>query len=175
MTLIELLKQETAGTRTTIFLVAGLSGIANAGLLVIINNAVQSPSADMQSLRSLLMYAAVLALYAVCFRYTSHQVTVIIEAIVSKLRIRIADKIRHADLLDLERIEQGEIFNLLTGETRVISESSGLLAAALQTLMLVVFAVIYLIMLSLPAFLLSLVLISGSLWLYLYKLKEVQL
>src|SRR5262249_43532672 len=150
MTLIELFKQETAGFRTTVLFVAGLSGVANAGLLAIINNAAQSSSADKQSFRSLLMYAVVLALYAVCFRYTAHKVSVIVEDIVSKLRVRIADKIRHADLLDLERIEQGEIFNLLTGETRVISEASALLASALQTLMLVVFAVIYLVMLSLP-------------------------
>src|SRR5262249_36403989 len=135
MTFFELFKQETTGFRTKVLLVAGLSGIANAGLLAIINSVVQSSSADTQSVRSLLMYAVALALYAVCFRYTSHQMTVIIEAMVSKLRVRIADKIRQAELLDLECIEQGEIFNLLTGETRVISEASTMLASALQSLM----------------------------------------
>jgi putative ATP-binding cassette transporter len=175
MTLFELLKQETAGSRTPVFLIAGLSGIANAGLLAIINNVIQNPSADMQTFRSLLMYAVALALYAICFRYTSHKVTVVLEAIVNKLRVRIADKIRHTELLDLERIEQGEIFNLLTSETRIMSEASGILASAIQSSMLLIFAVIYLAMLSLPAFLLCVVLMSSSLWLYLHRLKEVQL
>src|SRR5262249_41367815 len=97
MTFFELFKQETTGFRTKVLLVAGLSGIANAGLLAIINSAAQSSSADTKSVRSLLMYAVVLALYAVCFRYTSQKVTVIIETMVSKLRVRIADKIRHAE------------------------------------------------------------------------------
>lgn len=51
MTLFELIQQETAGSRLNLVLIAGLSGIANAGLLAIINSAIQSTSSEMQSFR----------------------------------------------------------------------------------------------------------------------------
>src|SRR2546425_666014 len=102
MTFFELIGQETAGSRPKILLVAALSGLAHASLFAIIISATQSPSADMQSFRFLMMFAIAFLLYAICFRRTCHQVTVTIEAILKRLRVRIADKIRHADLLHLE-------------------------------------------------------------------------
>ncbi len=173
MTLFELIKQETAGSRRDIFLVAGLSGISNAGLLAIINSAVQGTSSYMQSFRSLLMFAIAFVLYAICFQRTFHKAAVILEEILNHLRVRIADKIRHAELLSLESIDQAQIYNLLTSETRVISESSSILAGALQASILVAFAVIYMALLSLPAFLCCLALIGGGILTYVRRLKEV--
>jgi ABC-type siderophore export system fused ATPase/permease subunit len=85
------------------------------------------------------MFAIAFTLYAICFRRTSHRLTVILEGILTQLRVRIAEKIRHADLLSLESIEQAEIYNLVTSEAQVISEASGVLAAALQSSMLLTF------------------------------------
>jgi putative pyoverdin transport system ATP-binding/permease protein len=175
MTLFELIKRETAGSRSDLFMVAGLAGLANAVLLVLINMAIHDPAADQQDLRYLLMFAVAFILYAICFRQTSKRVTVILEEILTKLRLRIAEKIRHADLLSLERIEQAEIYNLLTSEARVISESSSMLAAALQSSILLVFAVIYMALLSLPAFVICLTLIGIGMWMYSRRLQEVSL
>jgi putative ATP-binding cassette transporter len=171
MTFFELLDQETAGFRSKILLVAAISGLAHASLFAIIVSATQSPSAGMQSFRFLLMFAIAFLLYALCFRRTCHQVTVTIEAILKRLRVRVADKIRHAELLHLEHIDRGEIFNLLTTETGVISESSSILATALQAAILLACAVIYLALFSLPAFLLCLVFIGGGIRLYLHRLQ----
>lgn len=173
MTLYELIKQETAGSRRDIILVAGLSGVANAGLLALINRAVQSPPTGVKSFRDLLIFVIALLLYGVCFRRTFYKVTSLLEEIITRLRVRIADKIRRADLLSLERIEQAEIYNLLTGEARVISESSSVLAAALQSSILLTVAVFYLAVLSLPAFLFCVALIGSGIPAYLRRLKEI--
>ena len=173
MTLFELIKQETAGSRSDLILAAGLSGLANAGLLVLINTAIHDTSADRQDFRYLLIFAVAFIIYAICFRRTTNQVTVVLEKILTTLRLRIAEKIRQADLLSLERIDQAEIYNLLTSEARVISESSSMLAAALQSSILLLFAVIYLALLSLPAFVICLTLIGIGMWLYSRRLKEV--
>lgn len=173
MTLIELIKQETAGSRPDLILVAGLAGVANAGLLALTNSAIREMSTDMESFRYLLLFAIAFALYAICFRRTSHRLTVILEGILTKLRLRIAEKIRQADLLSLESIEQAEIYNLVTSEARVISEASGVLAAALQSSLLLTFAVIYLALLSLPAFVFCLSVIGIGIWTYLRRLQEV--
>jgi len=173
MTLIELIKQETAGSRPDLILVAGLAGVANAGLLALTNSAIREMSTDMESFRYLLLFAIAFALYAICFRRTSHRLTVILEGILTKLRLRIAQKIRQADLLSLESIEQAEIYNLVTSEARVISEASGVLAAALQSSLLLTFAVIYMALLSLPAFVFCLSAIGIGIWTYLRRLREV--
>lgn len=173
MTLIELIKQETAGSRPDLILVAGLAGVANAGLLALTNSAIREMSTDMESFRYLLLFAIAFALYAICFRRTSHRLTVILEGILTKLRLRIAQKIRQADLLSLESIEQAEIYNLVTSEARVISEASGVLAAALQSSLLLTFAVIYMALLSLPAFVFCLSVIGIGIWTYLRRLREV--
>lgn len=173
MTLIELIKQETAGSRPDLILVAGLAGVANAGLLALTNSAIREMSTDMESFRYLLLFAIAFALYAICFRRTSHRLTVILEGILTKLRLRIAQKIRQADLLSLESIEQAEIYNLVTSEARVISEASGVLAAALQSSLLLTFAVIYMALLSLPAFVFCLSVIGIGIWTYLRRLQEV--
>ena len=55
MTLFELIKQETAGSRSELILAAGLSGLANAGLLVLINTAIHDTSTDRQDFRYLLI------------------------------------------------------------------------------------------------------------------------
>jgi putative pyoverdin transport system ATP-binding/permease protein len=173
MTLFELIKQETAGSRSDLFLVAGFSGLANAGLLVLINSAIHDTSADKDDFRYLAMFVIAFILYAICFRRTSNRVTVILEGILTKLRLRIAEKIRQADLSSLERIDQAEIYSLLTSEARVISESSSMLAAALQSSILLTFAVIYMALLSLPAFVICLALIGIGMWTYSRRLKDV--
>ena len=119
------------------------------------------------------MFAVAFIIYAICFRRTTNRVTVVLEKILTTLRLRIAEKIRQADLLSLERIDQAEIYNLLTSEARVISESSSMLAAALQSSILLLFAVIYMALLSLPAFVICLSLIGIGMWLYSRRLKEV--
>jgi putative ATP-binding cassette transporter len=173
MTLFELIKRETAGFRSGLIFIAALAGIANAGLLALTNSAIHDTSSDQQDFRYLLLFAVAFALYATCFKRTSHRLTEILEGILTQLRLRIAEKIRHADLLSIERIDQAEIYNLVTSEARIISESGGVLAAALQSFILLTFAVIYMAWLSLPAFVFCLALIGAGMWMYASRLTEV--
>ena len=173
MTLLDLIQRETAGSRRRILIVATLSGISNAALLAILNKAIGATSSDGQSLRYLVMFAIAFALYAICFRKTFNLVSEVLEEIVAQLRVRIADKIRRAELSSLETVDQGEIYNLLTSEARVISDSGSILAAALQSAVLLTFASLYLAVLSIPAFLFCFVLIGGVLPKYMKRLGDV--
>jgi putative ATP-binding cassette transporter len=174
MTLYQLVKEESAGQRRDLFLVAAVSGVANAALLAIITGAARQSASDLRSLRQLLMFAVAFTLYVVCFRRTFNHVTTILEEILGRMRVRIASKIRQADLLGLERVDEAEIFNLLTSEARAVSESASVLAASLQSVILLFFASAYLAYLSLPAFLFCLVLLGAGIPTYLRQLDEVQ-
>ena len=100
MTLFELIKQETTGSRSELILAAGLSGLANAGLLVLINTVIHDTSADRQDFRYLLIFAVAFIIYAISFRRMTNRVTVVLEKILTTLRLRIAEKIRQADTLE---------------------------------------------------------------------------
>ena len=79
MTLFGLIKQEIAGSRPHLILAAGLSGLANAGLLVLINTAIHDTSTDRQDFHYLLIFAVAFIIYAICFRRTTNRVTVVLE------------------------------------------------------------------------------------------------
>ena len=132
----------------------------------------QGGAAGSRSLRYLLLFAIAFAVYAITFRWTFRKVTAIVEEILLRLRLRIADKIRQADLLSLERIDQAEIFNLLTSQARLVSETAGSLAAALQSAILLVFAAGYLAILSVPAFFFVAVLLGSTMPAYHRRMRR---
>lgn len=171
ITLVDLIRQETTGSRREIIIAAGLSGFSNTVLLAIINSAVQGGAAGTRSLRYLLLFALAFGVYAISFRWTFNKVTEIVEEILLRLRVRIADKIRQADLLSLERIDQAEIFNLLTSQARLISEAAGSLSSALQSSIMLLFAALYLAIISVPAFIFCTVLLGATVPAYMRRMR----
>lgn len=154
------------------FIAIAISGLANAAILAIINAAAQTASYDTLNFRYLLMFVVVISLYIFCLRYTMEKTVVIFEDVLKSVRDRIADKIRHSDLIVLDHIGESEIYNRLTQETAVISESEGLLVAALQAAIMVLFIVFYIAFLSILAFIITLVLVAGGVAIYLQKEQE---
>jgi len=171
MTLLDLIRKETEGTRRDIVVVAAISAVANGALLAIVNASVQRGYGAGESLRTLALFVISFALYAVCFRRTLFKTTTVLEDILLRIRLRITEKIREADLASLERTNEGEVFTLLTSQARFISESGTILATALQSLILLVFASLYLAYLSLPAFLFCVALMGLVVPLYTSRLK----
>lgn len=172
MKLIELITKESAGQRGSIFAAVSISGIANASILAIINSASKTASYESINFQFLMLFLIAMALYVLCLRYTFDRTTVIFETMIERIRNRLSDKIRHSELTALEGIGRSQIYNRLTQETTVMSESQGLLTAALQAVIMVVFTSIYIALLSGYAFLITMMLVVGGVALYLYKDKE---
>jgi putative pyoverdin transport system ATP-binding/permease protein len=174
MNFLRFLKRETQRPLHNILTMAGLSGITNAVLLAIINAVAggagggggsgSSGGGSQQPLnfRSFLMFAIALTLFVICQKYILHRSTIIIEEILAKVRVRVSNKLRKADLLSLENIEQKEIYNRLTQETMVISNSAALLILSVQSAIMLFFVGIYIAILSIVAFIvISLLLVSA--------------
>jgi putative ATP-binding cassette transporter len=172
MTLVELITQETTpDTRRDILIGAAISGLANASLLAVINAASQvaHPSGHLFA-----MFILAMALYAVFYRDIFQKTTSIFESALYKVRLRVADKIRQAEFQGLEGIGVSEIYDRITENMTVISDSAGVLAACLQAAIMVVCTAFYLASISLPALVLTFLLMAAGVSIYNKQRNQVK-
>lgn len=175
MKFLDLINKESTGKRGPIIAAAAVSGAANAALLAISNAAAESVDQGEGKFRMMLMFLLAISLYAVCIKFTYDRSSAVFEAIMSRIRLRIARKIRASELRTVDTIGRALIYNQLTQETEVISQSQQTLVAALQAAVMVFFTSFYIAWLSLPAFALTVAMTAGAVVIFLLKDKESQL
>jgi putative pyoverdin transport system ATP-binding/permease protein len=172
MQILNLLRQESTSVLRDILIAASLAGLSSSATLAIINSASQTAAYDNLNFRYLVMFLLTVSLYVICLRYTFDRTTQIFESIIERIRTRISDKIRRADLKVLDNIGKAEIYNRLTQETTTISQFSNLLSAAMQSAMIAIFVALYLVLLSGHAFIITASLMTGGILIYLRADKE---
>jgi len=150
-----------------------LSGLANAMILAIINSAAEMISNNDLQAHYLLLYITTFAIYVYTQRFALSQTVIAIEKFIRKVRVRIADKIRSADLHFIENSERGEMYTRLTQDSNLISQSGLLLITAAQSGMVLVFSFIYLAWLSPISFLMTIVFISLAVYTYWFYEKNI--
>lgn len=170
--LLDLIQKETGALNRTLVIVAGLSGIANAGILAIINAASLAVENESENFRYLMMFAVAITLYTVSLKYTLNQTGSIFEDALHRLRTRITAKIRQVDLDLLDSMGSSRVYNTLTQEMATISQSQMVIAAALQACFMVVFVGLYIASISVVAFLLTALTVWGGLIIYFSKQAE---
>ena len=171
MQMLELIKRESVGERRRIILAATVSGVANAFVLGVINAAAQHVEEGL-NFRYFLMFLSSMALYIYCLKYTQDRGVALFEGIISKITIRLSHKIKDAELSIMEEIGRALIYNRLTQETEVISDSQQILVNALQSFVVLIFASAYIYTISPASFFLILAMHSGTVMYYLYREKE---
>lgn len=172
MEFFRLVKRETSGQRLKIAISAAISGVANAAILGVINTASELVEDKEQTLPYLVMFIAAISLYAYCLKYTYDKSTALFEKILHKIRIRITREIKDSELSSMEKIGRESIYNRLTQEVEVISQSQHSLVGALQALVMLFFSAIYVFILSPIAFVIILVLYTTMIFLYTHKQTE---
>lgn len=173
MNFLELIKVESEEVMNKIMIYATISGLANASILAIINQAAGTVSYNELNFRYLLMFLVALSINIITQRYLFDKSSQIIEQIVHGIRVRLTGKIRRAEMVDLDSIGQAKIYQRLTQQTSEISQSAGVIIAALQSAIMVAFSIMYLATLSLWAFLLTILIVSIGISIYLNKEKFI--
>ena len=171
MKLLDLLRRESTISLRNLAVMAGIAGVSNAFVLAIINVAVENATNDSHSFRHLLMFALSVTLWIVSQRHIMVASTAEIEAVLHQVRVRLADKIRHADLLPLEKIGRSRIYASISKETQTISQAAAAIVVGCQASILVFFTLLYLAWLSLTAWVLFVTGISFALVVYFRKAK----
>ena len=174
MDFIRFLRKESDKPLYMIPIMAGLAGISNAVLLAIINASAKSASYDNLNFRNMLLFSITMILYIISQKYVLHESRVLIEMIIARVRVRITDKIQRSDLLNLENIGQSEIYNRLTQETLMISNSAPIMILTIQSVVMLCFLAFYIVILSRVAFLLVVVLLTAGIAIYLRNQKKTR-
>ncbi len=152
MNLLTLYQRESETSVLPILTMGFISGIAQASLLAIITVAADTASYENLNFRYLCLFAIAFVVMYITKRYALKQANVIAEEIIKKVRVRIVDKIRNTDLIFLERLGKGHLYNRLTNDSNLISESVLDIINASQSALLLVFCLLFVAMLSKAAF-----------------------
>ncbi len=151
MTIFHFLKKESDKPLLKMGLLTAVSGLSSTGVLAVINLAAQSESGKSLNISYLLMFVAVVGIFITSQKFILVEGVILIEDILNNLRIRLSDKIRQTDLLNIEKIGKAKIYNRLTQESALISQMSVYLITALQSGIMLIFIFGYIAYLNLTA------------------------
>jgi putative ATP-binding cassette transporter len=164
MKLLQFLKKESNKPLLKLFLLTAVSGLSSAGVLAIINLAAKNVSKDSINISYILMFASAVGIFVTSQKYILTSGINVVEDILNNIRLRLSDKIRRTDLLNIEQIGKAEIYNRLTQECTLISQMAPYIITALQSAIMLIFVFGYIAFLSiLAAGLLGILILVGIL------------
>jgi putative ATP-binding cassette transporter len=166
MKFLEFLKKESDKPLLKLFLLTSLSGLASAGVLAVINIAAKNATKGSISISYVLMFASTVGIFVVSQKYILTSGILVIEEILDGIRLRLSDKIRRTDLLNIEQIGKAAIYNRLTQECTLISQMAPYIITALQSAIMLIFVFGYIAILSVLAAVLLLLLILAGVFIF---------
>jgi cyclic peptide transporter len=174
MSFIQLVRREMHGSLPKLVIMSGVGGVSNASILAAINAGVQDAgSGQKPGLWAASLFLIALFLFMKSQQYVTITATAEIEAIIHKLRVRLMDMIRHSELLELERIGRSRIVAAVTSDTAVLTQASNMLCFTVQGAVLIFFVGLYVAYLSLTAFALTVVIVTGAGFIFHHKNKRL--
>jgi cyclic peptide transporter len=151
MDFLTFLREESEVAHGKLFWLAAFAGGANGVLIAIIISAGHTASEGSPGLRSFVLFAAAFLLFITARKRILDQTSKVVEGIIRKVRLRVTDRLRHAELSGYEQLGRTPIYTVLSQDTQAMSEAARLLIGALASAILVVSAFVYIAMLSLLA------------------------
>ncbi|MBP7336111.1 cyclic peptide export ABC transporter, partial [Niveispirillum sp.] len=172
MEFLQLLRSEAVPDLRRFLLIVTVAGLTNALVLALINTAAnQNGREHMFSLG--LQFILVVAAYTVSQRFVMSTTAKEVERIIHRIRCRLIDELRNCELDGVEKIGRTSIFNGLSKEIQTIAQCGNMLGMLAQNCVLLVFATLYLIFVSLPAFVLAVIFTAGAASLYLARMARI--
>ncbi len=152
MKLVSVIRREVPENLRSILVMNVLSAIAITTLLWTIGQASQDVAAGKPRLQLLGMYGISILLLAVTHKYVLVTAAEDTERLVHRIRIRLFDSIRKADLTVIEALGRPALFRALSQDTQILSGSLPLLGIAVQQSIMLLFLGAYLAWMSPLAF-----------------------
>jgi putative ATP-binding cassette transporter len=165
MSFLELVRREMHGSLPKLLFMSALGGISTAAILAAINAGLQGHS----NLWAATLFLVALFLFVKTQYYVTISTTAEIEAIIHKIRLRLMDQIRHAELLALEKIGRSRIVAAITSDTAILTQASNMLCFSVQGAVLIFFVAIYVAFLSLAAIATTIVVVGAAAAIFHFK------
>ncbi len=118
MRLIQVIIREIPENLRSLLMMALLSSLATTSLMWLVDEAAQNAAKGEISRRLVLMFAVTVTTFAVADNYVLVTASRDAEQIIHRLRIRLFDAIRRADLIAVEKIGRTALFSALTQDTQ---------------------------------------------------------
>jgi putative ATP-binding cassette transporter len=153
MEFFRFLEKESEALDRRLLLLGGLAGVINLFLLFALTagarNAVQNESNVWQ------LGCVIVGLFSYWFSqgFVLRRLTVAVEGVVERVRLRIVDKIRYADLASIENIGRAPIYNAVSTHALNISNGASVVILAVTGLALLCWASLVILYISITAFL----------------------
>ncbi|HEY1588141.1 MAG TPA: ATP-binding cassette domain-containing protein, partial [Rhodanobacter sp.] len=139
---------------TNEILVTLLAGLGNTVLIGLVNMAAERAAFGRPiGLRLVLLYVLGFAIFYMAERSSLRAANALLQTRLAALNLRLADKVRTAELRTIERLGRGRLLATIGQETSHLARTFPLLASAAQSLVLLVFCLIYVALLSWASFL----------------------
>jgi len=163
MSFLQLVQREMQGSLPRLLFMSGLGGVSTAAVLASINAGVQNVAAGHKpGLWAAALFLVALFLFWKTQEYVTISATAEIEGIIHKLRLRIMDRIRRSELLELDDIGRARIVAAVTGDTAILTQASNMLCFTVQGAVLIFFVSFYVAFLSFAAFAMTFVIVLGA-------------
>ena len=163
MSFLQLVQREMQGSLPRLVFMSGLGGISTAAVLASINAGMQNVSGGQKpGLWAASLFLVALFLFWKTQEYVTISATAEIEGIIHKLRLRIMDRIRRSELLELDDIGRARIVAAVTGDTAILTQASNMLCFTVQGAVLIFFVSFYVAYLSFVAFALTFIIVVGA-------------
>lgn len=173
MPLIQLVRLHLQTRPHVLLLLATIAGIANTLVMAIINNAA-SEDGGKAPVRTLVMFALSIGIFAVSQRMLMRITSTEVERMIAELRTGLVERASRAELLPLEQIGRSEVLGAMIRDTQTISQAVNLLVIAAQSAILIAMAMVYVFVNSVAAFVLSAAFIAFAVTLVLRRMKKLQ-
>lgn len=168
MQLFDFFRTESSIPQTPIILMAVVSGLANSFILASVNAGAQAVATDVElEITIFIVYIISLLLFIYSRKTSLYQATVAVEDAVSRVRVRIADKLRQSELRHIENTGKTDIYTYLTQDTALISQSAIMVIAAAQSAIVLLFCLIYIGIMSPIGFFLTAITFTSGILIYL--------
>lgn len=148
MKLVPLVLREIPENLKTLALMNALSAVATATLLWLVDAASKDAAKGATSPRLLIMYAVTVTLFGVTHNYALVTASQDAERLIHRIRLRLFDAVRRADLVTVERIGRASLNGVLTQDTQTLARTLPMLAIGGQQGVMLVFLAVYLAWLS---------------------------
>ncbi len=140
------------GSLVRLLIMSAFGGVSNAAILASVNSGAETAGTGSGNLWAVALFLVALMIFIKSQHYILISATVEIEAIIHKLRVRLLDQVRHAELLPLDAIGRARIGASISRETATLAQATNVCAFAAQSVVLIFFVAIYISYLSLLAF-----------------------
>ena len=171
MELYYFLKNESETFERKLLIVSTIAGVFNGLIIGVIIISAGGP--QNANITNLMLFALCVLIYARSRKYSMEQSSTIVEGVITKIRIRLTDKIRRADLISFEQMGKNRFYTCLAQDTVVISEAARVITGLLSSSVLLLFASLYIAYLSLPAFCVTAALVFGGILIHRQNSREL--